>query len=155
MYECPNRNFMCPALYCKFINKLETVINHSIKCPFHLIYCAECKALSRLCFETWLQSYSSSANYSFDIKYIITKIYHSITCMEMSYSKDILSMNPSKIIITIDIIYLFRFHTVYHHLLIYSFKAFFKAEIKFDIITLGRLYFQLHLYFLNDFVNSK
>ena len=45
MYECLHQNIQCSAPYCKFINKLETVINHSIKCPFHLIYCAECTTL--------------------------------------------------------------------------------------------------------------
>ena len=48
MYECFHQNIKCPAPYCKFINKLETVINHSIKCPFHLIYCSECKTLSNV-----------------------------------------------------------------------------------------------------------
>ena len=48
MYECLHRNIQCVAPYCKFINKLKTVINHFIKCPFHLIYCAECKALSNV-----------------------------------------------------------------------------------------------------------
>ena len=45
MYECLNRNIMCPARYFKYINNIETVINHSIKCPFHLIYCDVCKTL--------------------------------------------------------------------------------------------------------------
>ena len=46
IYESLHRNIQCPPPYCKFINKLETVINHFIKYPFHLIYCAECRALS-------------------------------------------------------------------------------------------------------------
>ena len=48
MYECLHRNMQCPAPYCKFIIKLETLINHSIKCPIHLIYCANCKTLSNV-----------------------------------------------------------------------------------------------------------
>ena len=48
MYECLHQNIQCPSPYCKFINKLETVINHSIKCPFHIIYCAKCKTLSNV-----------------------------------------------------------------------------------------------------------
>ena len=48
MYEFSHRNIQCPAPFCKFINKLETVINHSFKCPLNLIYCAECKTLSNV-----------------------------------------------------------------------------------------------------------
>ena len=48
MYEFLHWNIQYPALYCQFINKLETVIFHSIKCPFHLIYCAECNTLSNV-----------------------------------------------------------------------------------------------------------
>ena len=48
MYECLHRNIQCAVSYCKFINKLEAVINHSIKCLFHLIYCAKYKTLSNV-----------------------------------------------------------------------------------------------------------
>ena len=48
MYEWLHRNIQCPAPYCKFINKLDTVINHSIKYPFYIIYCVECKTLSNI-----------------------------------------------------------------------------------------------------------
>ena len=48
MYECLHRNIQCPAPYCKFSNKVETLINHSIKCPFNLIYCTKCKTLSNI-----------------------------------------------------------------------------------------------------------
>ena len=48
MYECLHLNIQCSAQYCKFINKLKTVINHSIKCLFQLIYWAECKTLSNV-----------------------------------------------------------------------------------------------------------
>ena len=75
--------------------------------------------------------------------------------MELSYSEYILSMNRSKIIIKIDMIYLCRFHTVYHYLLLYFLEAFFNAKMKFDIITLGTRYFHIHLYFLNAFLNAR
>ena len=48
IYECRHRNIQCTAQFCKFINKLETVTNHSIECPFYLIYCAKCKTLSNV-----------------------------------------------------------------------------------------------------------
>ena len=40
MFECSHRSILCPAQGCRFINNLETVIIHSINCPFHLLYCA-------------------------------------------------------------------------------------------------------------------
>ena len=45
MFECLYRSILCPAQGCKFINNMETVTLHSIKCPFHLLYCALCKSL--------------------------------------------------------------------------------------------------------------
>ena len=45
MFECPQRSILCPAKGCRFINNVETVIIHSINCPFHLLYCALCKYL--------------------------------------------------------------------------------------------------------------
>ena len=45
MFECPHRSILCPAQGCQFINNVETVIIHSINCPFHLLYCAICKSL--------------------------------------------------------------------------------------------------------------
>ena len=45
MFECPHRSILCPAQGCLFINNVETVIIHSINCPFHLLYCAFCKSL--------------------------------------------------------------------------------------------------------------
>ena len=45
MFECSHRSILCPALGCQFINNVETVIIHSINCPFHLLYCAICKSL--------------------------------------------------------------------------------------------------------------
>ena len=45
MFECPHRSILCPAQSCRFINNMETVIIHSINCPFHLLYCAICKLL--------------------------------------------------------------------------------------------------------------
>ena len=45
MFECPNRIILCPAQGCRFINNVETVIIHSINCPFYLLYCALCKSL--------------------------------------------------------------------------------------------------------------
>ena len=45
MFECPYRSILCPAQCCQFINNVETVIIHSISCPFHLLYCGICKSL--------------------------------------------------------------------------------------------------------------
>ena len=45
MFECPHRSILCLAQGCRFINNVETVIIHSIKCPFHLLYCALCTSL--------------------------------------------------------------------------------------------------------------
>ena len=45
MFECPHRSILCSAQGCRFINNMETVIIHSIKYPFHLLYCAFCKSL--------------------------------------------------------------------------------------------------------------
>ena len=45
MFECPHRSILCPAQGCRFINNVETVIIHTINCPFHLLYCALCKSL--------------------------------------------------------------------------------------------------------------
>ena len=44
MFECAHRSILCPAQGCRFINNVETVIIHSINCPF-LLYCAVCKSL--------------------------------------------------------------------------------------------------------------
>ena len=63
----------------------------------------------------------------------------------MSYSEYIYSMNLSKIINKIDMIYLCLFHTVYHQLLLYFIEAFLNANKKFKIIALGTLFFHLHL----------
>ena len=91
----------------------------------------------------------------FLITNIITNIHHLITRMGMSYSEYIYSMNLSKIIIKIDMIYLCSFHTVYHHLLLYYLTAFFNAKMKLEIIELGTLYFHLHLYFVDAFFNAR
>ena len=48
MNECNERCIRCPAPYCQFTNKLETELNHTIKCLFHLIYCGGCNTLSNL-----------------------------------------------------------------------------------------------------------
>ena len=45
MFECPHRNILCPAQGCRFVNNVETVIFHSIICPYHLLYCAVCTLL--------------------------------------------------------------------------------------------------------------
>ena len=45
MFEYPHRSILSPAQGCQFINNVETVIIHSINCPFHLLYCAICKSL--------------------------------------------------------------------------------------------------------------
>ena len=41
----PYQSILCPAQGCQFINNVETVIIHSINCPFSLLYCALCKSL--------------------------------------------------------------------------------------------------------------
>ena len=48
MYECNQLCIKCPAFYCQLNNIVETVLNHSIKCPFHLIYCGVCNTLSNV-----------------------------------------------------------------------------------------------------------
>ena len=48
MYECFHRYIQCPVPYFKFNYKLVIVINHSIKCCFHQIYCAEFETLSNV-----------------------------------------------------------------------------------------------------------
>ena len=45
IFECPHRSIQCFAQGCRFINNVETLIIHSINCPFHLLYCALCKSL--------------------------------------------------------------------------------------------------------------
>ena len=45
IFECIHRRILYPAQSCKFINKMETVILHSINYPFHLLNCAFCKSL--------------------------------------------------------------------------------------------------------------
>ena len=45
MFECPHRSILCPAQGCQCINNVETVIIHTINCPFNLLYCAICKSL--------------------------------------------------------------------------------------------------------------
>ena len=45
MFEWLHRSILYPAQGCKFINNMESVIHHSINCPFHLLYCALCKSL--------------------------------------------------------------------------------------------------------------
>ena len=45
MFECTHRCILCPAQGCQFITSVETVIIHSINCPFHLLYCSLCKSL--------------------------------------------------------------------------------------------------------------
>ena len=45
MFESPHRSILCSAQGCRFINKVETVLFHSINCFFHLLYCAFCKSL--------------------------------------------------------------------------------------------------------------
>ena len=39
MFEGFHRRILCPSQGCQFINNVETVILHSINCPFHLLYC--------------------------------------------------------------------------------------------------------------------
>ena len=48
MFECPHQNSLCPAQGDQFINSVDTVIICSIKCPFHLLYCAKCKSLYKV-----------------------------------------------------------------------------------------------------------
>ena len=45
MFKCFHRSILCPAQSCRFINNVETVIIHSINCPFYLLYCTFCKSL--------------------------------------------------------------------------------------------------------------
>ena len=45
IFEYPHRNILCPAQGCRLINNMETVIIHSINCPFYMLYCAICKSL--------------------------------------------------------------------------------------------------------------
>ena len=40
MFECLYRSILCFAQCCKFINNVDTIIQHYINCPFHLLYCA-------------------------------------------------------------------------------------------------------------------
>ena len=42
LYNCKNRRIYCPAHRCYFISRVESVIAHSIQCPFHMIYYANC-----------------------------------------------------------------------------------------------------------------
>ena len=70
MYEYPCRNIQCLAPYCKFITVLETVINHYIKCAFHLIYCAECKTFSNvLVLKHDCKVIQAQRTFPFDIKF--------------------------------------------------------------------------------------
>ena len=48
LYECRQRIVKCPVPYCQFIHNIETVISHSINCPFHLIYCSGCNTMSNV-----------------------------------------------------------------------------------------------------------
>ena len=45
MFECPQCSILCPEQVCNFINNVETLIIHSINCPFILLYCEICKSL--------------------------------------------------------------------------------------------------------------
>ena len=45
MFEYPHQRILFHAQGCNFINNVETVIIHSINCPFHLLYCKICKSL--------------------------------------------------------------------------------------------------------------
>ena len=47
-FEFFHRSILCPAQGCRFINNVESVIIHSINCPFHLFYCALCKSLYKV-----------------------------------------------------------------------------------------------------------
>ena len=37
MFECPHRSILCPEQTCQFINNVNTVIIHSINCPFSYV----------------------------------------------------------------------------------------------------------------------
>ena len=52
MFECPHKSILCFAQSCKFINNLETVFFHFIKCLFYLLYCALCKSLCNVSVST-------------------------------------------------------------------------------------------------------
>ena len=45
LIECLHRYILCCAQGCQYINNVETVIIHSINCPFHQLHCAICKSL--------------------------------------------------------------------------------------------------------------
>ena len=155
MYECLHRNIQCPAPYCKFINKLETVINHSIECPFHLIYCAKCKTLSNVSvLKHDCKVIQAQRTIPSDIKY-----YHEDPPLNHLHGDVLLgihSFNES-----FEDYYYNRydsFMSVSHGLpsptpLLST--SFFNVKMKFDIIALGTLYFHLHHYFLDAFFNAR
>ena len=45
LFEYLHLSILFPEQGCNIINNVETVILHSINCPFHLLYCALCKSL--------------------------------------------------------------------------------------------------------------
>ena len=93
MFECLNRSILCPAQGCKFINNMETVILHSINCPFYLLYCAFCISLcnvSVLTNDCNVIKFQRSSFYS----NIIMRICQLITFIKMFSSVIIHTLRP-------------------------------------------------------------
>ena len=86
MFECLHRSILCPAKGFKFINNVETVIFHSINCPFHLLYFALCMSLCNVSVLTHDYNISKSQR-SIPCLFsnIIMRIRHPITSIKIFF----------------------------------------------------------------------
>ena len=96
MFECLHRSILCPAQGCKFINNVETVILHSINCPFHLLYCAFCKSLCNVSVLTHDCNVIKSQRIIPCFSNIITRIRQPITFIKIFSSVIIHTLRPLK-----------------------------------------------------------
>ena len=42
MFQCPQRVIHCPAPRCPYIGRPTELLQHSIRCPLHFVYCQLC-----------------------------------------------------------------------------------------------------------------
>ena len=97
MFECPYLSILCPAQGCQFINNVETVIIHSINCPFHLLLCAICKSFYNVSVLTHDCNVIKSQCKIYSVLNIITTFHHTNTRIKMFFLELIHTLKLLKI----------------------------------------------------------
>ena len=160
MFECFHRRILCPAQGCNFINNVETVIIHSINCPFHLLYCAICKSLYNVSVLTHDCNIIKSQRSIPSFSNIITKIRHPIIRIIIFFFEIIHTLRHLKIDVKLTVLCSYALQYLTLHLPLFLLNEFFDVKMELQIyhllliIILTNLNFAICIHYLLQVIET-